>query len=269
MLFIASHIKRHADSTIYEKYDTNNGLLLCANADALFDKYMITISEDKNIIFSELLKDEVELKKNLLLDHEIISKHILNEQRMKYMEDHRAKFYEKEAERIDKATNVQAIKSTISKVPDPSSSIQLQKSININHQDIIGKFMDNVSLIKPIVAVPYENLLHKKWIIKNKMFNTHLESKEFINVTHTIHPEVIIIYDKGNPNAFTAYNILSSKWLTDKQMNGYPIEVKKGCEYLVYAFGENVDIKLELDALIQKIGMNNNDSIIARTIYIK
>ncbi|MCF0231043.1 MAG: HNH endonuclease, partial [Enterococcus sp.] len=52
MLFVASHIKRHADwESESESFDINNGLLLSANADALFDKYMISINEEKELIF--------------------------------------------------------------------------------------------------------------------------------------------------------------------------------------------------------------------------
>ncbi len=98
MLFIASHIKRHADSEIHEKYDINNGLLLIANADALFDKHLITVSEDKKLLFSCLLKEDTKLIEDLKLNQQIFVD-ILNDQRMKFMEDHRRIFFEKELER--------------------------------------------------------------------------------------------------------------------------------------------------------------------------
>lgn len=98
MLFIASHIKRFADSNNIESYDVNNGLLLCANADALFDKHMITVDENKQLVFSFLIEKNYVLKQKLLLNQPIFDL-ILNEKRMEYMKDHRVVFYKKEKER--------------------------------------------------------------------------------------------------------------------------------------------------------------------------
>ena len=98
MLFIASHIKRFADCTAVEAYDVNNGLLLCANADALFDKHMITVGEDKQLIFSFLLDGNPLLKNKLLLNQPVFEL-ILNDKRMAYMKEHRKIFFQKEEER--------------------------------------------------------------------------------------------------------------------------------------------------------------------------
>ncbi|MDE7300715.1 MAG: HNH endonuclease [Clostridia bacterium] len=98
MLFIASHIKRFADSDAVEAYDVNNGLLLCANADALFDKYMITVDENKQLVFSFLIENNQQLRHKLLLNQPIFGL-ILNEKRMEYMKEHRRIFYIKEEER--------------------------------------------------------------------------------------------------------------------------------------------------------------------------
>lgn len=98
MLFIASHIKRFADSDAVEAYDVNNGLLLCANADALFDKHMITVSEDKKLVFSFLIDNNWPLKQKLSLNQPIFDI-ILNDKRMEYMKSHREVFYKKEEER--------------------------------------------------------------------------------------------------------------------------------------------------------------------------
>ena len=101
-LFIASHIKRFEDcESPKEAWDVNNGLLLCANADALFDKHMITISENKELVFSFLIDNDFELKSKLLLLQQIF-KIILNDERMKYLEDHRRIFKEKEDKRKSK-----------------------------------------------------------------------------------------------------------------------------------------------------------------------
>ncbi|MDR3292596.1 MAG: HNH endonuclease [Clostridiales bacterium] len=101
MLFIASHIKSFADSEVAEAFDVNNGLLLCANADALFDKHMITVGEDKKLIFSFLIDNNAVLKHRLLLNQPIFDI-ILNDIRMKYMKEHRETFCKKEAFRKTK-----------------------------------------------------------------------------------------------------------------------------------------------------------------------
>lgn len=103
-LFIASHIKGFSDpnTTNEEKYDINNGLLLCANADALFDKHLITVSEDKQLEFSFLLDNDAKLKSQLLLMQPIF-KPILNDKRMKYLAYHRKVFEMMEEERKHKA----------------------------------------------------------------------------------------------------------------------------------------------------------------------
>lgn len=101
-LFRASHIKRHADCTDQEKFDINNGILMCANADALFDKHLITISETGRLIFSELIKNDRRLISNLLLNQPIF-RDILNQERMHYLEEHRKIFKEKEKKRISGA----------------------------------------------------------------------------------------------------------------------------------------------------------------------
>lgn len=95
-LYRASHIKRFADCNSNEAYDINNGLLLCANADALFDKHLITIDENKEIVFSFVLEHDEKLKQMLRLNNEIF-KSVLNDERMKYLEFHRNEFYKKEA----------------------------------------------------------------------------------------------------------------------------------------------------------------------------
>lgn len=97
-LFRASHIKEFSVSNENEKYDINNGLLLVANADALFDKHLITVSDQKELVFSFLIEQDHKLKSQLLLSNRIF-KEILNEKRMKYLEYHRSIFSEKENNR--------------------------------------------------------------------------------------------------------------------------------------------------------------------------
>lgn len=98
-LFRASHIKAFSDcANVQEAFDVNNGLLLCANADALFDKHLITIGEDKELIFSYVLKSNPKLINNLLLSQPIF-KLVLNDKRMEYLKEHRKLFYIEEEKR--------------------------------------------------------------------------------------------------------------------------------------------------------------------------
>lgn len=99
-LFIASHIKGFKDpqTTNEEKYDINNGLILCANADALFDKHLISINEKKELIFSFLIDNDNRLKMQLLLMQPIFQP-LLNEKRMEYISYHRSVFLAMEEER--------------------------------------------------------------------------------------------------------------------------------------------------------------------------
>ena len=99
-LFVASHIKAFSDenTTDEEKYDINNGLLLCANADALFDKHLISVNENKELVFSFLLDGDMRLKNQLLLLQPIFQP-ILNEKRMAYLKYHFEMFQKLERER--------------------------------------------------------------------------------------------------------------------------------------------------------------------------
>jgi len=98
-LLRASHIKAYKDSNENEKYDINNWILMCANADALFDKHLFTIGEDGELIFSELIKQDSQLLRDLLLSRPVF-KEILNPQRLHYLEEHRRIFEEKERIRL-------------------------------------------------------------------------------------------------------------------------------------------------------------------------
>jgi len=99
-LFKASHIKGFSDKNTKpeEKYDINNGLLLSANADSLFDKHLITIDENKNIVFSFLLDDKPRLIQELRLYCDTF-KPIFNDKRMEYLKYHRELFEELENKR--------------------------------------------------------------------------------------------------------------------------------------------------------------------------
>ena len=81
----ASHIKSWSSSSITERMDLQNGLLLCANHDALFDRHMISFDVNSNdiLISSSIPADQ---RKELRLDH---PKRIIFNDRMKaYMKIH-------------------------------------------------------------------------------------------------------------------------------------------------------------------------------------
>jgi predicted restriction endonuclease len=57
----ASHIKSWKQSTDAEKLDENNGLLLCAHHDALFDKHLITFDNSGNVQISPTLSTQEQM----------------------------------------------------------------------------------------------------------------------------------------------------------------------------------------------------------------
>ena len=97
-LFRASHIVRFNDSDLTEKYDINNGLLLCANADALSDKYLISVNDNGKLVFSFLINNNTRLKTDLHLNQGIYGD-VLNNKRMEYLKQHYKIFQEKEERR--------------------------------------------------------------------------------------------------------------------------------------------------------------------------
>ena len=81
----ASHIQSWSTSSAEERMDLQNGLLLCANHDALFDRHMISFDIDTNqlLISESIPEDQIE---ELKLDH---PKAISLDDRMKaYMKKH-------------------------------------------------------------------------------------------------------------------------------------------------------------------------------------
>lgn len=92
-LLIASHIKSWRDSTNDERLDINNGLILCVNHDALFDKNFISFNDDGKIIISKrILTQQMNL---LRIDEEM--KINFNEATKLYMKSHRLNFFRVES----------------------------------------------------------------------------------------------------------------------------------------------------------------------------
>lgn len=82
---VASHIKPWSQSDNQERLDVNNGLLLCPNHDALFDKGYISFDDDGMILISESLNEAMKVFLNV---NEAI-KINMNEIQWQYMKWHR------------------------------------------------------------------------------------------------------------------------------------------------------------------------------------
>ena len=96
-LLVASHIKRDADcDTIEEKIDNNNGFLLCANHDKLFDRFLISFDglSGKIMISSKI----TEFEKNILLldSNYVLPPELLTPERQIYLIWHNSEFISKE-----------------------------------------------------------------------------------------------------------------------------------------------------------------------------
>ncbi|MDE7167264.1 MAG: HNH endonuclease [Clostridia bacterium] len=92
--FVASHIKSYADCMNNEEYedafDPDNGLILCANIDALFDRHLITIDKSGKIIIKDVVKGIKDRGKYLRFKK--LDKYYLNPNRLKYLKVHKAIF---------------------------------------------------------------------------------------------------------------------------------------------------------------------------------
>lgn len=96
-LLVASHIKRDADcETIDEKIDNNNGFLLCANHDKLFDRFLISFDglTGKIMISKKISSKEKEI---FLLNPEYcLPSELLTPERQLYLIWHNSEFVKKE-----------------------------------------------------------------------------------------------------------------------------------------------------------------------------
>lgn len=87
----ASHIKPWSKCNNTERLDPNNGLLLIANADAIFDSGLISFDENGNLIRSPQLSKEEMIS---LLGKDCF--HLrLNKSQLEYMEFHREKVFKR------------------------------------------------------------------------------------------------------------------------------------------------------------------------------
>lgn len=88
---VASHIKPWSESNDQERLDVDNGLLLCPNHDALFDKRYITFDETGKM----LVKESLDTTTKMFLNINDTMRINLNERQQIYMNWHREKFFGK------------------------------------------------------------------------------------------------------------------------------------------------------------------------------
>lgn len=89
----ASHIKEWANSSRKERVDANNGLLLCANHDALFDRHLISFEPNTGNICISASLDTIQRS---ALNISESMKIAMNDRMKTYMQIHYNKFIEKE-----------------------------------------------------------------------------------------------------------------------------------------------------------------------------
>ena len=95
-MLIASHIKPASLCNIYEKANINNGLLLCANHDKLFDKFLITFSFSTGKI--KISRSITEREKEIFLIDEdtVLPECFMTEERREYLMWHNTEFERRE-----------------------------------------------------------------------------------------------------------------------------------------------------------------------------
>ncbi|WP_235713410.1 HNH endonuclease [Bacillus mycoides] len=86
---VASHIKPWSQSNNRERLDVNNGLLLCPNHDAIFDKGYISFNGDGRILISESLDETTKVFLNINETMNIS----MNESQQGYMKWHRKNMF--------------------------------------------------------------------------------------------------------------------------------------------------------------------------------
>lgn len=277
MLFIASHIKRFADSSLKEKYDINNGLLLTANADALFDKYMITVSEDKKLVFSKFIDEDLKKILNLV---EITLPDVLNDERMEYMKEHRRIFLEKEQIRetlgryeeneselkvgsgveddisglVMNSAQTQRYELPIEETTPTQAADDLEDSFFLtNNTDIGLKYKFSKNITRVIVGC-YKNAEHMRWIAKNRKYNVRTGKRvgSFSETTEDIpNVQLLVLYSANSLNKRQFYTIAEyqGKKMSVEELIalGYKTNRTKG-EYFVFDLEyehEPIDIDLE------------------------
>jgi hypothetical protein len=86
---VASHIKPWSKSNNQERLDVNNGLLLCPNHDALFDKRYISFNDEGTILISDSLDEPTKVFLNINETMNIR----MNESQQQYMKWHKENLF--------------------------------------------------------------------------------------------------------------------------------------------------------------------------------
>lgn len=285
MLFIASHIKRFADSSLKEKYDINNGLLLTANADALFDKYMVTVSEDKKLVFSKFIDEDLKRVLNLV---EIIMPEVLNDERMEYMKEHRRIFEEKEKLRTTSGkyegeetesvvvstdaptTQVLSLhkpqprkyelpseEHPLLQVADPEETFCLTSNTDVG---LKYKFSPNVTRV---IIGCYKNADHMRWIAKNKKYNIRV-GKRVGSLSEMAEDlpmvQLLILYSNNSFNKKQFYTIAESQGqkMDVEQMKtlGYSTTRTEGVYFVYDLEYEHEPIDLDIEKIVENAKKN-------------
>ena len=93
-VLVASHIKPACECNVVEKADCENGLLLCALHDKLFDRYLISFDFNTGkLLYCKELEgklDEYQLSSDMCLKDEYMTP-----ERKMYLMDHNMKYYER------------------------------------------------------------------------------------------------------------------------------------------------------------------------------
>lgn len=270
MLFIASHIKRFADSSLKEKYDINNGLLLTANADALFDKYMITVSEDKKLVFSKFIDEDLKKILNLV---EITLPDVLNDERMEYMKEHRRIFlekeqiretlgrYEEDAYTTNDSSDVVNKNSALRPIADPTESEYV--SMAADDSDFYGSLSKKEvfrNKKEDFIMGCYKNSKHAKWIDNHRMYNIRLGNRSGAYDPKELPTScVLILYQKSRLANNRAFRVTNGREMSCQELLSfdYPGTLKE-TYYFVYDIVEDIDIKYDIESLFetakQKLG---------------
>lgn len=88
---IASHIKPSSKCNVYEKIDYENGLLLCANHDKLFDNYLITFDHESGQLVTSRVLDDI-LSEYQLPNKFALSSKYMTPQRRAFLDYHNVEF---------------------------------------------------------------------------------------------------------------------------------------------------------------------------------
>ena len=93
-VLVASHIKPASECDVVSKANCENGLLLCALHDKLFDRYLISFDfTTGKLLYSKVLEgklEEYQLKENFTLSNEL-----LTNERRQFLMEHNIEFYKR------------------------------------------------------------------------------------------------------------------------------------------------------------------------------